>query len=133
MKSKILVEYDFEKNEPYLQLVIDDTCPPDQQPDMRDTCLKLFIELSKQDPYQKIKVVFQDSMTSNSNNYPQLRIGRIDGRFNIWENSQELINFLTQNNYQFEVVDRSIFLSSGIDPFIVGAEFGRFQQSQIQH
>lgn len=68
MKSKILVENDFDRNEPYFQLIIDSVVPPDQQPDMRDTCLKRFVEMASR---FGLEVYWPDSLGPNS---PQLRI-----------------------------------------------------------
>lgn len=46
MKSKLFVEYDFDRNEPYLQLTVDGTSPkdPSERPDLRDVALKNFTE-----------------------------------------------------------------------------------------
>lgn len=68
MKSKILVENDFDINKPYFQLILDSVVPPDQQSDMRDTCLKRFVEMAS-----KFGVEVYWPLNGDTNS-PQLRI-----------------------------------------------------------
>ena len=49
MKSKIRVEYDFDKKEPYLQFYVVDTNTPGTELDMRDTMLKHLVQTASGD------------------------------------------------------------------------------------
>lgn len=69
MRSKIRVEFDFDKSEPYIQLFVDDTCPPNEQADMRDTMLKHFVQRGNTE-----KIVIHYDPNANTNDYPQLRL-----------------------------------------------------------
>ncbi len=72
MKSKIRVEYDFDKREPYLQLYIESSWHGES--DMRDQMLKSFIEEAN---YKGVYIMYPENNQDNS--VPQIRIG--DGKF----------------------------------------------------
>lgn len=127
MKSKIFVEHDFDKNEPYLQLSIDAVVPPDQQPDMRDTCLKLFIERAS---YSKISVVFPSNTIDNSS--PQLRIDTIDNTHRLWSNDIVLADWLRDNKIDFEIKEQTFYLAAYVDPFLTGQSYGQYLQSKMK-
>jgi hypothetical protein len=67
MKSKIRVEYDFDKKEPYIQFYLEKEA--ECEPDMRDSMLKAFVQSASNNP---IIVTYPPSNQDNS--VPQLRL-----------------------------------------------------------
>ena len=73
MKSKIRVEYDFDKKEPYLQFYIVDTNEPGTELDMRDSMLKAFIQdASNKDFHLNVEY----PSTNVDNCCPQIRVNK---------------------------------------------------------
>lgn len=52
--------------------------------------------------------------------------------YSLWNNDEELKDWLTSNGYQFKVVDQIIIIPSTTDPWLLGLEYGRYQQSLIK-
>lgn len=67
MKSKILVDVDYDTKEPLIQLILDNS----EEGDLASKTLKHFVE---QAIVRDVFVKFERS--SDSNNRPQLRLGR---------------------------------------------------------
>lgn len=66
MKSKIRVEYDFDKKEPYIQFYLE-KC--DEEPDMRDNMLKTLIQSANHNP-----VCVTYPIHNGDNSTPQIRL-----------------------------------------------------------
>lgn len=85
MNTKIRVEYDFYKKEPYIQFLLDVT--PNQSVEMLDQMLRFFVEQSNNKP---LAIIFPD----HGGNSPELRIitdlkdekqqGHLAGVFENW-------------------------------------------------
>jgi hypothetical protein len=74
MKSTLNVEFDFDSNEPYIQLSIDDTITPNVRSDMRDAALLKFVEKGN---INGISVYWPDPV-NKSQSFPQLRLNSGD-------------------------------------------------------
>jgi len=98
MKSKIRVEYDFDKKEPYLQLFLE---VPEE--DLADRTLKHFIEEGSKNGFEVIH-----PKNNENNNVPQIRVIMPSPQdqecpsITVQNVSPLFIRFLTEKNITFE-------------------------------
>lgn len=124
MKSTIRVDLDFDKNEPFIQITLASTethhmIDVDTKLDLADKALKSFVEQAN---IRGIEIIYPEGRNNNSS--PQIRVKGYD---KLWENSEELKQFLEDYKAEFEVVDQSFVLKGKYDLFIMGKDYGRWQ------
>lgn len=124
MKSKVLVDFDFNQNEPFIQITLASTethhmVDVDTKLDLADKALKSFVEQAN---IRGIEIIYPEGRNNNSS--PQIRV---KGYEKLWENSEELKKFLEDYKAEFEVIDQSFVLKGEYDLFIMGQAYGRWQ------
>lgn len=128
MNSKIKVEHEFGTGVTWLQLYVSTVNSDGTQPDLRDLALKNFVEKAA-DPNNQFYLGYPEN--NHDNSVVSILVGpKPDGRFRIWENSKELEAWLNENNIKYQNDVSTYVLETGVDPFAVGAAYGRHQQIQ---
>lgn len=120
MLSKIRVEYDFDKKEPFLQFYLVEKS--EEQPDLRDQMLKSFI--------QNVNVegrleVFYPVVNANSC-APQFRI---TNNHYVSDTSEDFLNFLNKNDIPYIHEGTHITITKHVNLFNLGREFTNYLSS----